>query len=53
MRLSFCYPTPDRIREGVRRLGGVLQDELELLNTFGTVRPPALGGPQAPSPDTA
>ncbi|WP_016699010.1 PLP-dependent aminotransferase family protein [Actinoalloteichus spitiensis] len=53
MRLSFCYPTPDRIREGVRRLGGVLQDELELLNTFGTVRPPTLGGPQAPSPDTA
>lgn len=24
MRLSFCYPTEDRIREGVRRLGGVL-----------------------------
>ena len=23
MRLSFCYPTPERIREGVRRLAGV------------------------------
>ena len=22
MRLSFCYPTPERIREGVRRLAG-------------------------------
>ena len=29
MRLSFCYPTPERIREGVRRLGVVLQKEQE------------------------
>jgi len=29
-RLSFCYPPPDRIREGVRRLGEVLRTELEL-----------------------
>ena len=36
MRLSFCYPTPERIREGVRRLAGVLEAELELHNTFGT-----------------
>jgi hypothetical protein len=36
MRLSFCYPTPERIREGVRRLAGVLEDEMELRETFGT-----------------
>ena len=35
MRLSFCYPTPERIREGVRRLAGVLQAEIELRQTFG------------------
>ena len=36
MRLSFCYPTPERIREGVRRLVGVIEEELELRATFGT-----------------
>ena len=35
MRLSFCYPTPERIREGVRRLAGVLEEEMELRETFG------------------
>ncbi|WP_121254004.1 PLP-dependent aminotransferase family protein [Nocardioides ferulae] len=39
MRLSYCYPTPERIREGVRRLAGVLEDELELRETFGAVPP--------------
>ena len=36
MRLSFCYPTPDRIREGVRRLAGVVAAESELVAMFGT-----------------
>ena len=36
MRLSYCYPEPDRIREGVRRLTGVVESELELVSTFGT-----------------
>ncbi len=36
MRLSYCYPTPERIREGVRRLVGVVEEELELRDTFGT-----------------
>ena len=36
MRLSFCYPTPDRIREGVRRLAGVVTEEAELVQIFGT-----------------
>jgi len=35
MRLSYCYPTPDRIREGVRRLAGVIDAELDVLETFG------------------
>jgi len=36
MRLSYCYPEPDRIREGVRRLAGVIESELEIAATFGT-----------------
>ena len=35
MRLSFCFPPPDRIIEGTRRLGEVLHDELEMHQTFG------------------
>jgi hypothetical protein len=34
MRLSYCFPTPDRIREGVRRLAGVIEQELDLQKTF-------------------
>jgi hypothetical protein len=34
LRLSYCYPEPDRIREGVRRLSGVIEEELELSATF-------------------
>ncbi len=55
MRLSYCYPTPDRIREGVRRLAGVVEQEMELQATFGG----AFGTPRtrgrisrdAPGPD--
>ncbi|MDQ2790446.1 MAG: PLP-dependent aminotransferase family protein [Actinomycetota bacterium] len=53
MRLSFCYPTPERITEGVRRLATVLDNELELQRTFGSLRPRTVFGPQSPSPDTA
>ncbi len=35
IRLSFCYPTPEQIRLGVKRLATVVNDELELLETFG------------------
>jgi 2-aminoadipate transaminase len=28
LRLSFCHPTPEAIREGVRRLGQLLSDEI-------------------------
>jgi 2-aminoadipate transaminase len=46
MRLSYCYPTPERIREGVRRLAGVIEAELELRATFDTYAPPRLIGLQ-------
>ncbi|MGO2110326.1 MAG: PLP-dependent aminotransferase family protein [Pseudoclavibacter sp.] len=36
IRLSFCYPTPERIKLGIRRLANVINGELELLETFGT-----------------
>ncbi len=36
MRLSYCYPTAERIREGVRRLVSVIEEEMELRETFGT-----------------
>ncbi len=56
LRLSFCYPTPERITEGVRRLAGVLDAELDVLRTFGVTQRragrTAPGGPQTPSPDT-
>jgi 2-aminoadipate transaminase len=54
LRLSYCYPTPERITEGVRRLAAVLDAELDVMHTFGSAaRPrPSLQGPQAPSPDT-
>jgi DNA-binding transcriptional MocR family regulator len=53
IRLSYCYPTPDRIREGVRRLAGVVDQELETVRIFGAG---ATGGGttvEFPSPDMA
>ena len=53
LRLSYCYPEPERIREGVRRLAGVIESELELAQTFGTssaLREPTQGNP---TPDLA
>ena len=35
LRLAFCYPEPERIREGIARLGRVIRDEIDILNTFG------------------
>jgi DNA-binding transcriptional MocR family regulator len=53
MRLSFCYPTPERIQEGVRRLAAVLAAELELSRTFGPIHQRPVSGPQVPGPDIA
>jgi DNA-binding transcriptional MocR family regulator len=34
MRLAFCYPTEDRIREGIARLGSLLEDEEQLYRSL-------------------
>lgn len=34
LRLSFCYPPPERIREGVRRLAEVVADEIEFAHAL-------------------
>jgi len=36
VRLSYCYPSPERIREGIRRLAAVVRAEADLVQTFGT-----------------
>ena len=54
LRLSYCYPEPDRIVEGVRRLGQVVSAEADMAELFGTTdalsshRPPI-----APTSDMA
>ena len=57
MRLSYCYPEPDRIREGVRRLAAVIEAELDLVATFGPSPVNATSvldaSAQTPSPDLA
>lgn len=39
IRLSFCYPQPDFIREGIRRLATVINGELALLGEFHQTAP--------------
>lgn len=52
LRLSYCFPEPERIREGVRRLAGVVEAELELLQTFGPLAAsPHPHGLTTPGPD--
>jgi 2-aminoadipate transaminase len=50
IRLSYSFPTADRIREGIRRLAGVVAEELDLIRALGGIpkmdedlhdRPPA------------
>jgi DNA-binding transcriptional MocR family regulator len=54
LRLSYCYPEPDRIREGVRRLAGVIEAEVDLAATFGSpTSAPSRPGPSTPTPDLA
>lgn len=56
MRLSYCYPDPDRIREGVRRLASVVETELDIARTFGTASgtdAPSSGEAATPGPDLA
>ncbi len=51
MRISYCYPEPDRIREGVRRLAGVIENELRTRDTFGGVGHHVSGGVDTPGPE--
>ncbi|WP_243723419.1 PLP-dependent aminotransferase family protein [Actinomadura sp. 7K507] len=51
MRLSYCFPEPHRIREGVRRLAAVVEDEIRLRDTFGGAVTDGDSGVQAPGPD--
>ncbi|TKK85898.1 PLP-dependent aminotransferase family protein [Herbidospora galbida] len=53
MRLSYCYPQPDRIREGVRRLAGVIEEELRTVEMFGTRSRGGHSGVDTPGPDLA
>lgn len=39
LRLCYSFPTPDRIREGVERLGLLLDDELELADAVLGMQP--------------
>ncbi|GAA1787547.1 PLP-dependent aminotransferase family protein [Actinomadura chokoriensis] len=51
MRLSYCFPEPHRIREGVRRLATVVEKEIRLRDMFGGSVGSASTGVQAPGPD--
>lgn len=51
MRLSFCYPEPVEIREGVRRLSEVVARDLDLVTLFGPARSRHDDGVVAPAPD--
>lgn len=53
MRLSYCYPTPEKIKEGVRRLAGVLDDEMETVKIFGRGAAGSSTTVEFPSPDLA
>jgi DNA-binding transcriptional MocR family regulator len=39
MRLSYCFPPPDQIYEGTRRLGEVLAEAIDVAQTFGLTTP--------------
>lgn len=51
LRLSYCYPSPERIREGVRRLASVIAAELDLRHTFGAAVPVSARGYETPQTD--
>lgn len=53
IRLSYCYPTPERIEEGVRRLANVINDELDLVRMFGTMGERQVSGTLNPGPNQA
>lgn len=54
VRLSYCFPTPERIAVGVQRFADVVRSELDVMKTFGvshsTQHPNQSAGP---GPDLA
>jgi len=58
MRLNFSFPPPERIREGVRRLAGVMEQDLAMRQVFGAIsavanRRRGQAGSDVPGPDLA
>jgi DNA-binding transcriptional MocR family regulator len=58
MRLNFSFSAPDRLREGVRRLAGVMEQDLAMRQVFGAINAHAhkrrgQAGADAPGPDLA
>lgn len=58
MRLNFSFPPPERIREGVRRLARVMEQETAMRSVFGAVTSPSQrrrgqAGSDVPGPDLA
>ncbi|MEV4621723.1 PLP-dependent aminotransferase family protein [Asanoa sp. NPDC049573] len=58
MRLNFSFPAPERIREGVRRLAGVMEQDLAMRQVFGAIsavanRRRGQAGSDTPGPDLA
>jgi DNA-binding transcriptional MocR family regulator len=55
LRLAFCYPEPDFITEGIRRLARVITEERELVETFGPANSelPLAANLESPPPEIA
>jgi DNA-binding transcriptional MocR family regulator len=55
LRLSYCFPEPATIREGIRRLASVVESELDLVRTFGVAGAGSRSDARtdAPAPDLA
>jgi 2-aminoadipate transaminase len=57
IRLNFSFPAPERIREGVRRLAGVMEQEIAMRAVFGPTpqhhHRRGQAGADTPGPDLA
>ena len=51
VRLSYCFPPPDRIATGVERFAQVVRGELEMLRTFGMHTPSHANPTKGPGPN--
>ena len=51
VRLSYCFPPPDRIATGVERFAQVVRSELEMLRTFGMHTPSHANPTKGPGPN--